>query len=313
MQKLKGAIAAVATPFDDKLVVDTARLAERCRHLLTSGCDAINLLGTTGEATSLTVEERTNVMESIASSGLPLEKFMVGTGAAALGDTVALTRTAQELGFCGALLLPPFYYKNIDENALCDYVKRVASLAAGEELRLYLYNFPQLSGIPYSLSVVQRLRDCLGERLAGLKDSSGDLDYSATIAAETGIDVFPSSEVALDLMEQYGFSGCISATANITYGFCGEALRATDAGARSAAIQKAVAIREALASAPTVPAVKWAIAEVTGDSTWIRPALPLSAIDSVTAKQLRKALAQTDFNLVRETFQQLCQPHWTTP
>lgn len=293
MTRLTGVIAAVTTPFDDRLGVDLDRLTARCSHLLASGCDGINLLGTTGEATSLTVAQRIFVMEGVAGARLPLDRFMVGTGAAAFGDAMELTRRAQTLGFGGALLLPPFYYKGISETGLCDYVERVAAASVASDLPLYLYNFPQLSGVPYTLAVVRRLQSRLGERLAGLKDSSGDISYSAAITAETGIDVFPSSEAALGMIEEHGFAGCISATANVTYALCAKGLRAPEAADRSGAIRQAVEIREALASAPTVPAVKWAVAEVTGDPVWARVAPPLSLLARETVAGLRQALAAT--------------------
>ena len=75
----RGVIAATATPIDADQRPDLAP-ARHCRALLDDGCDAINLLGTTGEATAFSVEQRLDVMRAIAESGLPLDRFMVGTG-----------------------------------------------------------------------------------------------------------------------------------------------------------------------------------------------------------------------------------------
>ena len=106
----RGVIAATATPIDAEQRPDLPRLLRHCRALLDDGCDAINLLGTTGEATAFSVEQRLDVMRAVAEGGLPLDRFMVGTGLPALDDTVRLTRAACELGFAGALVLPPFFY-----------------------------------------------------------------------------------------------------------------------------------------------------------------------------------------------------------
>ena len=106
MGKLQGVIAAVATPLSNSLTIDHNRLASHCRWLLgQGGCDGINLLGTTGEATSFSAAARIAAMQAIARSGLPLDRFMVGTGAAALEDAVRLTAEAKawalpELCFC---------------------------------------------------------------------------------------------------------------------------------------------------------------------------------------------------------------------
>jgi 4-hydroxy-tetrahydrodipicolinate synthase len=88
---LHGVVAATLTPLDRNPTPDTELLVHHCRWLLENGCDGINLMGTTGEATSLGIAQRLAVMESVAESGLPLSRFMVGTGVSALADpTLAL-------------------------------------------------------------------------------------------------------------------------------------------------------------------------------------------------------------------------------
>src|SRR5215471_4701814 len=99
--RLRGIIAAAATPLNEDRSVDRPRLIDHCRRLLANGCDGINLLGTTGEATSFSREQRLEAMKAIAESGLPRSRFMVGTGAAALADAAFLTAAARDLGFAG--------------------------------------------------------------------------------------------------------------------------------------------------------------------------------------------------------------------
>src|SRR5262245_5771090 len=94
--KLKGVIAAVATPVNADGSPDTARATKLARYLIDNGCDGLNVLGTTGEATSFSLDERKRVMDAYKSAGLPLDRMMVGTGAAAVADAVALTRYAAE-------------------------------------------------------------------------------------------------------------------------------------------------------------------------------------------------------------------------
>src|SRR5215468_10146031 len=118
---LRGVIAAIATPVDANGEPDIARATKLARFLLDSGCDGLNVLGTTGEATSFSLAQRQKVMTAYREAGLPLNRLMVGTGAAAVGDAVALTRHAAELGFAGALVLPPFYYKGVGEAVIVRY------------------------------------------------------------------------------------------------------------------------------------------------------------------------------------------------
>ncbi len=100
---LSGVIAAIATPVREDGAPDRERAVALARYLLANGCDGLNVLGTTGEATSFSLEERKEVMTAYRSNGLPMHRLMVGTGAAAVSDAVALTRHAAELGFAGAL------------------------------------------------------------------------------------------------------------------------------------------------------------------------------------------------------------------
>ena len=106
--KFRGVIAAVATPVNEDGSPDIARATKLARYLIDNGCDGLNVLGTTGEATSFSLDERKRVMDAYKAAGLPLDRMMVGTGAAAVADAVGLTRHAAELGFAGALVLPPF-------------------------------------------------------------------------------------------------------------------------------------------------------------------------------------------------------------
>src|ERR1700748_2950436 len=143
--KLRGVIAAIATAVDAQGEPDCARSVALARFLLANGCDGLNVLGTTGEATSFSLEQRKRVMTAYREAGLPLDRLMVGTGAASAADAVALTRHAAELGFAAALLLPPFYYKGVPDEGLLAYVETIVSATAVKPIPLYLYHFPALS------------------------------------------------------------------------------------------------------------------------------------------------------------------------
>jgi 4-hydroxy-tetrahydrodipicolinate synthase len=297
--RLKGVIAAAATPLTADRWIDQEKLAQHCRNLLDRGCDGINLLGTTGEATSFSVAQRIETMENIARSGLPLDRFMVGTGAAALADAMRLTAKARDLAFAGALVLPPFYYKGIDAAGLAAYFDALIDAVGSNGLRLYLYHFPQNSGVPFSPEAVARLVDAHADVLLGLKDSSGDLAYSAALAQQhPTLDIFPSAEGALAKGVNAGFAGCISATLNITSSLVGQACRQQASGDPSVAstlLADATAIRNALASVPLVAAIKWALSDLQDDPLWERPMPPLRNLTDPERATLIRALAPTRY------------------
>jgi 4-hydroxy-tetrahydrodipicolinate synthase len=258
-RSLRGVVAAIITPLDRNGAPDSALFCNVARSLLSGGCDALNVLGTTGEATSFSLAERWRLMEEVAGAGLPLERMMVGTGAAAVDDAIRLTGHARALGFAGALILPPFYYKNVSDEGVFAYVSQVVESLRDKAFPIYLYNFPALSGVTYSVALVRRLRSAYPDHIAGLKDSSGDLDYARAIAAiDSRLAVFPSSEACLKEARSGVFAGCISATANLTAALCAEAFHEQD----DRALTKAVVLRNAFSKVPLVPAIKAVMAHV---------------------------------------------------
>jgi 4-hydroxy-tetrahydrodipicolinate synthase len=270
---LRGVIAAIATPIDQNREPDSARATKLARHLIDNGCDGLNVLGTTGEATSFSIAQRQGLMKAYQQAGLPLGRMMVGTGAAAVADAVALTRLAGELGFGGALVLPPFYYKGVPDDGLVAYVETIVSATKAHPIPLYLYHYPALSGLPWHTKLIRRLLDAFGGRLAGLKDSSGDMTYAREAAAiSPSFKVFPSTEAVLLEARAGTFAGCISATANLNADLCQRAWSLGD----GAALETAVAIRKLFDGRPLVPGVKALLAHIHGDEPLARVMPPLA-------------------------------------
>lgn len=289
---LAGVIAAIITPLGSGGEPDHARLAQRALHLLNNGCDGLNLLGTTGEATSFSLAQRSAVMKAMAAANLPLDRMMVGTGAAALADARALTQLAADLGFAGALVLPPFYYKPVSADGLLRYLGALVEATAHSALPLYLYNFPALSGIAYTPGVVEALIGAFGARIAGLKDSSGDLDYATQIAAlSPALKVFPSNEATLLRARAGDFAGCISATANLNFSDCALAFRQGD----ESALKRAAAVRAAFDGLPLVPAIKAALARLDGDDTLANLVAPLAPLTGEQDVELKRRLDAIGF------------------
>jgi len=282
---LSGVIAAIATPIEESGAPDLARAMKLARFLLDNGCDGLNVLGTTGEATSFSFAERKAVMDAYKSNGLPLDRLMVGTGAAAVSDAVALTKHAAELGFAGALVLPPFYYKGVPDDGLAAYIDVLVQATAATPIPLYLYHYPAMSGLPWHRALIERLLKAHPTRIVGLKDSSGDMNYArAAAAVKPGFAVFPSTEAALFDARRGDFAGCISATANLNADLCQRAWASGDA----AALDAAVTIRKLFEGKPLVSGVKALLAHIHGDQALGRmkpPLAPFSAADraAVTA------------------------------
>jgi 4-hydroxy-tetrahydrodipicolinate synthase len=276
---LSGVIAAIATPVAEDGTPDPRRAVRLARHLLDNGCDGLNVLGTTGEATSFSVAERKAVMDAYKADGLPMDRLMVGTGAAAVSDAVALTRHAADLGFAGALVLPPFYYKGVPDDGLVAYIDTLVKATAQKPIPIYLYHFPAMSGLPWHVTLIARLLESYSTRIVGLKDSSGDMAFARSAAAlSKDFAVFPSTEACLVEARSGPFAGCISATANLNADLCANAWRKGD----TASLDAAVAIRKLFDGKPLVSGVKALLAHIHGDAGLARvrpPLAPFSAAD----------------------------------
>jgi 4-hydroxy-tetrahydrodipicolinate synthase len=294
---IRGVVAAIATPVDEALQPDHGALVDHARWLLSNGCDGLNVLGTTGGFASFTVAQRIDIMQALASSGLPLPAMMVGTGASALGDAVALTRAAVALRFGGALVIPPFYYKGVSEDGVFTYVANLIEQVGASELRMYLYNFPANSGVPYTVPLVKRLLAAYPNVIVGLKDSSNDAAYAAELHRELPqLDLFPSSESVLAAARRAGYAGCISASVNVTAPLAGRVWADGDDADGDARQAELAAIRAAILSVPSIPAIHHLLAELHGDDVWSRLVPPLYALDANERAALEARLAQTVYH-----------------
>ena len=284
--KLKGVIAAIATAVGGDGAPDSARSTALARYLLANGCDGLNVLGTTGEATSFSLDQRMTLMSAYRDAGLPMDRLMVGTGAAAVADAITLTRHAAALGFAGALLLPPFYYKGVPDDGLVAYIEAIVNATVQRRIPLYLYHFPAQSGLPWHVALVRRLLDRWSDRIVGLKDSSGDLAYAREVAAvNENFSVFPSSEAVLMEARSGVFAGCISATANLNADLCAQAWRTGS----DAALATAVAIRKLFDGNQLVPGIKALLAHIHDEQSWARVKPPLSSYTGPEQTALARA------------------------
>ena len=270
-----GVNAAVLTAMNADLSIDLDRMAGHSKWLLANGCNGLGVLGTTGEANSLGISERIAVMEGLVARGIPARVMMPGTGTTAITDTVLLTKRAEELGCRGALLLPPFFYKNPSDDGLFAYFSEVIQRVGGD-IKLYLYHFPAQSAVPFGIDLIGRLLNAYPGKVKGIKDSSGDFANTKSYAdhyAKDGFEVFCGDDGALHGMLNAGGAGCITAAANVGSAVSAIVYANWNNPTGADAQVTLSAIRKAVTSAPLIPGLKALIARHTGNPAWhnIRP------------------------------------------
>jgi len=297
---MKGVFAAALTPLNEDLSPDCTRMASHCQWLLGNGCDGLGILGTTGESTSFSVSERIGILEGLAAEGVPLEKAMPGTGAAAITDTVEITRHALSMGVGGVLMLPPFYYKNVTDDGVFAAYAEIIERIGDPALRVYLYHFPQMTGVPFSLDVIARLIERYPDTVVGAKDSSGDLNNMlAMIERFPGFAVFPGSERLFLKVLQAGGSGCITAVTNISAPLAQRVYSAwvDNHQVDEEANDVLLALRKVITEHPLSAALKALMARHTGDAGWERVRPTLSPLDDATRNSLFAGVDQTGYVL----------------
>jgi 4-hydroxy-tetrahydrodipicolinate synthase len=283
----RGVYAAVLTPVGDDLAPNTKAFIAHCRWLLANGCDGLAPLGTTGEANSLSLAQRLGLIEASVAAGLPMERCIIGTGSCALTDAVTLTKAVLAAGSTGALLLPPFYYKNPSEDGLFAFFSEVIQRVGDKRLKLYLYHFPQMSAVPVTPALVLRLKAAYGDTIAGVKDSSGDWTYTANLLKEIpGFGVYSGSEQFLLANLRAGGAGCISASTNVTAPLAQRVFRAWQQAETDPLQEQLTAARLVLQAFPFQGGLKELVARVSGDAKWVTPLPPNRALSPAEREQL---------------------------
>lgn len=294
-----GIFAAALTPVHTDLAPDHALFARHCRWLLAHGCDGLSILGTTGEANAFSSSERIEILERLIAAGIPAARLLPGTGCCAIPETVALSRHATAHGVAGVLVLPPFYYKGVSDEGLFAAYSEVIERVGDAKLRVYLYHFPQMTAVPLSRALIDRLIDRYPATVVGMKDSSGDCAAMIeTAAAFSGFRVFAGSDQCLLPLLRGGGVGCITAVGNVAAEISAKVLaahRSGDTNAAETTQTRLDAVRKAIAAYPLSAGLKEIMANHCGIESWrhIRP--PLTRLASAEAAALASALDRLAF------------------
>lgn len=274
---LSGIWSAVLTPVDEALQPDARKAIAYYRELLANGIDGLNVLGTTGEAMSFSVEQRIAFTSALAASGLPRARMMAGSGAASLDDAARLVRHAFECGFAAALVLPPFYFRDAGDDGIVAFFDALFARAAPPARGVLLYNFPRMSGITFHPDLVDRLLAAFPGVIAGMKESSNDPQLQAQLhARHPNFRILVGSEGDLPAAKLRGVAGCISGSVALWPRLAHDVFTSDD----EALGEELTRRRASLNGAPFIPAVRYLTATMRDDATWERPMPPLEPLTS---------------------------------
>lgn len=206
----QGSAVALVTPFNKSNEVDYYSLKNMIDFQIASGTKALVILGTTGEASTITNEERTKIIKFVVCLAKNKIKIIVGTGSNSTQTAKKFSQEAEKLGADGVLVVTPYYNKS-NKLGLFEHFKQIATAI---NIPMILYNVPSRTGVNLLPETVLKLSKI--KNIVGIKEASGNLLQMAELihslpikmAVYSGDDGLTLPALAL------GASGVISVTAN---------------------------------------------------------------------------------------------------
>jgi 4-hydroxy-tetrahydrodipicolinate synthase len=189
-EDLKGVIAAIATPFDDKGRVDIEALKKLTQYVVDGGVHGIMTTGGTGEFPHLLREEKKLITQTVVEAVQGRIPIIAGTAACSTMEALLLCQDAKEVGAAAVILTPPYYFMLPDESLFAHF-KEIAQNAG---LPVVVYNNPLYTGNNLSPEVLSQISKVDG--IIGMKQSNADLGQLVEViriaregfAVLTGID-----------------------------------------------------------------------------------------------------------------------------
>ena len=209
MSEINGIYAASVSILDRNLRLDVSKTIKHAENLIDQGCHGVAILGSTGQAQLISLEEKIKLIEELSKSKYK-KNFIVGTGFNSLSDTILLMKASQSLDMKKFLIMPPAYYFYKDKDVINFYNKIIENIS---DCKIILYNFEKLCGYKFSIECVETLAKKYPKQIIGVKDSTYNLYENLNIG---NFSILPGSELKLLKGLELGCSGIITATCNVT-------------------------------------------------------------------------------------------------
>ncbi len=173
-------LTAMVTPFDDEGQVDYEQARLLARALLDSGSDGLVIAGTTGEAPTLTHDEKLKLFEAVREAADGRGATIAGTGTNDTAASIELSQEAERIGLDGLPLTVPYYNKPTQDGLY----RHFEAISRATGLPCILYNIPSRTGVNMTAETTLRLSRV--PNIIGIKEASGDLFQIARIIDDAG-------------------------------------------------------------------------------------------------------------------------------
>jgi len=209
---LKGIIPPVITPLINCSTIDVKGLEKLIEHLLSGGVHGLFILGTTGEATSLSYELRKELIKRTSELVNRRIPVVVGITDTSINGSLEISEYSEKMGMDGLVIAPP-YYLPISQEEMREYLE---ILAPKLPLPFLMYDMPGCTKMHMSLETIKKAKE-LGA--IGIKDSSGDMSYLFSIIQEfkdsPSFSIITGTELFLPDTILHGGHGAVAGGANL--------------------------------------------------------------------------------------------------
>lgn len=212
MAIFKGAGVAIVTPMHEDGTVNFDKLEEMIEFQIQNSTDAIIITGTTGESSTLSEDEHSEVIRACVAAVKKRVPVIAGTGSNSTETAIMLTKKAQQDGADGALLVSPYYNKATQKGLVAHYTE----IAKNTDLPIVLYNVQSRTGVNITpQTAVTLAKTC--DNIVAIKEASGNISQIATLMnlAEGCIDLYSGNDDQITPIMSLGGLGVISVLSNV--------------------------------------------------------------------------------------------------
>jgi 4-hydroxy-tetrahydrodipicolinate synthase len=288
--RLHGVYSAALTPFNADLTIDHSRLTAHCHWLLEQGCDGVCLFGTTGEGTDCSGAAREQALGMLLESGFAAERIVLGTATSALDEAVQTARAALTQGVDDLLVLPPFFFKELNDAGLFRFYAELIERVGDRRMNIYLYHIPGLSGVSFSFDLLEQLQRSFPDVVVGIKDSSADWSYTSELLRRLPqLTVVVGAEHHLPRALANGGSGTICGMANVIPQMMRRLYDSANQDSSMDLLRRIEALQQLVLSYPFIAALKFLLAELIDDRDWYRVMPPLAELEASEREALLAA------------------------
>lgn len=287
MKTFEGSFVALATPFRGG-AFDPEAYRGLIRYQLDNGVDGLVPIGTTGEAVTLSHEERTRAVRIAVEMARGKLLVIAGAGSNSTQETIESVRRVREAGADGALVVTPYYNKPT-QNGLFEHFRAVAKAHPG--FPIIAYNVPGRTGVDLLPETCLRLCDI--PELVAIKEATGSMPRAIDIVEKCGgrLTLLSGDDFTILPFIACGGKGVISVSANVAPRMVSDLVKAARAGQLPKAAELQVKLnglhRLLFVESNPIP-VKWALHLMNKFGPEIR--LPLTPMSEANAAKLKDEL-----------------------